>query len=66
MSHIARYVGFDRPLKVKAVDGEVLATSDQSPVEIALTHEAATQTGRRLIEAARVARRAKAAKSVVK
>jgi hypothetical protein len=66
MSHIARYVGFDRPLKVKAVDDEVLATSDQSPVEIALTHEAATQTGRRLIEAARVARRAKAAKSVVK
>lgn len=51
------------PFDVVVVGDEVLAQSDQSALAVALTPDSATETGRRLVKAARVARRAQLPKS---
>ena len=37
MTRISRLDAFDKPLRVTVVDGEVVAVSDQAPVEVAVT-----------------------------
>lgn len=62
MTRIVRYDAFDRPLDADAVDDEVLMQSDQAPVALALTPDCASETGRRLVKAARTVRAARKAK----
>ncbi|MEP6968232.1 MAG: hypothetical protein ABI906_09135 [Pseudomonadota bacterium] len=57
MAKIARDDAFDRPFEVDSVDGEVLTHTDQAAVDLALTPDSATETGRRLIKVARAARK---------
>jgi len=52
MTQIVFRDAFDRPFKVRVVDGEVTAQSDQAPVELVFTPTSARQTAERLIEAA--------------
>jgi hypothetical protein len=52
MTQIVFRDAFDRPFKVRVVDGEVTAQSDQAPVELVFTPTSARQTAERLLEAA--------------
>jgi hypothetical protein len=52
MTRVSRLDALDKPLRATVVDGEVVASSDQEPVELAVTADAARETGRRLIAAA--------------
>jgi hypothetical protein len=52
MTQIVFRDAFDRPFKVRVVDGEVTAQSDQAPVELVFTPTSARKTAERLIEAA--------------
>ncbi|HZZ70238.1 MAG TPA: hypothetical protein VFE18_18865 [Phenylobacterium sp.] len=48
---------YDTPLSVEVVDEEVVLRSPDGPVGVSLTAAAATETARRLIEAADLATR---------
>ena len=52
MTQIVFLDAFDRPFRVRVVDGEVTAQSDQAPVELVFTPTSARLTAKRLIEAA--------------
>jgi hypothetical protein len=58
MTRISRSDALDEPLKTAVVDGEVIAVSEQAPIEVSVTAEAARETGRRLIQAAEEATKA--------
>jgi hypothetical protein len=55
MTNIVRRRAFDRPFAVRLVKGEILAQSDQAPIELAFTPEAARKTADRLLIAVREA-----------
>jgi hypothetical protein len=52
MTQINRQKAFDKPFTVNPVGGEIVAKSEQAPVELALTPVSARETGRRLLTAA--------------
>jgi hypothetical protein len=52
MTHIARQGAFDRPFKIRVFGNEIILTSEQAPIELALTAAAAREVGRRLVDAA--------------
>jgi len=49
MTLAARTDAFNEPLAVRVVDGEILLASDQAPVDMALTLDAAEDTAHRLL-----------------
>jgi hypothetical protein len=55
MTNIVRRRAFNRPFSVRLVKGEILVESDQAPIELAFTPEAARQTADRLLTAVRQA-----------
>ena len=52
MTQIVLLDAFDRPFRVRVVNGEVTAQSDQAPVELVFTAASARITAKRLLDAA--------------